>query len=296
MHIPDMMLQGAICPATAGLAAVGLASVGYAAYKTAAKPTAAFFASVTALIFAAQMADFPIPLGTSGHLIGATLAVALLGSAFGIIAMSLVVITQCLVFADGGISVLGANLLNLALIAALPAVIIREYFSATSFKHTAYFAAAFISTIAAAAACAVQLAIAGVVPIQSVLPAMFSAHALLGLAEGGLTVAALVVLSYATTKLGTARAWMLPLGIAVAIPVIISPFVVMLPVTSPIGLEWVAGELGFAHLAATFFAAPFAEYAVPFVPEIFSTALAGIIGIALIFASAYGMRQVLTQR
>ena len=117
MHIPDMMLQGAICPATAAIASIGLAGTAYAAYKTSIKPAASLFAGVTALIFAAQMVNFPILTGTSGHLLGATLAVALLGSAFGIMAMSLVVIVQCLIFADGGISVLGANLLNMALLA-----------------------------------------------------------------------------------------------------------------------------------------------------------------------------------
>jgi len=287
-----MMIQGVVCPVTGALAAIGVAGAAYAAYKTKVKPAASLFAGVTALIFAAQMANFPIHLGTSGHILGAALAVALLGSAFGMMAMSLVVIVQCLVFADGGISVLGANLLNMALIASLPAVLVRECFTTMPFKKTAYFGAAFVSTLLAAAACAVQLAIAGAAPLQNVLAAMLSVHALIGLAEAGLTVVVLVVLPYVAAKVAPQRAWMVPLGLAAVIAVIVSPFASVLPD----GLESVAGTLGFEPLSGALFAAPFAEYVVPAVSsEVLSTALAGFIGVALLFAAAYGTGRVLAR-
>ena len=325
MHIPDMMIQGAICPTVAALASVGLAGAAYAAHKTKVKPAASLFAGITALIFAAQMANFPIQLGTSGHLLGATLAVALLGSAFGIMAMSLVVIAQCLVYADGGISVLGANLLNMALLASLPAIIVREFYASASFKTIAYFAAAFVSTLLAAAACAVQLAAAGVAPLQSVLPAMLSIHAWIGLAEASLTVVALAVLSYAVTKVAPRRAWIVPLGFAAVIATFISPFAA----TSPDGLEFVAGALGCTcahghcavHTVAPLFAAPLANYLIPGAGldmvsgtlctcahgfcvvhtsasvsmGALSTALAGFIGVVLLTVIAYGAGRVLAR-
>ena len=297
MHIPDMMLQGAVCPVTAAIASFGLAGTAYAAYKTKVKPAASLFAGVTALIFAAQMVNFPIPLGTSGHILGATLAVAILGSTFGITAMSLVVIVQCLVFADGGISALGANLLNMALLASLPAVVVREIFNATPFKKTAYFVAAFVSTLIAAAACALQLATAGVAPLQSVLSAMLSVHLLIGLAEAGVTVAALAVLSYAVAQVASHRAWMVPLGIAAVTAIVVSPFAA----TAPDGLETVLGTLGctcahggcLVHSSSSLFSAPFAAYTVPAVSvEALSTALAGFIGIALLFPIAYSTGRI----
>ena len=280
MHIPDMMLQGAICPATAAVASMGLAGTVYATYKTKIKPAASLFAGVTALVFAAQMVNFPILVGTSGHLLGATLAVALLGSAFGIMAMSLIVITQCLVFADGGISVLGANLLNMALLASLPAVIVREFYTTASFKNTAYFAAAFVSTLLAATACAAQLAMSGVAPMQSVFSAMLSVHALIGLAEAGLTVALLVVLAHAISRVAPHRAWMVPLGFAAVVAVLVSPFAV----STPDGLESVAGTLGFLQ-SGSFIATPFAGY----------TALSGFVGMVALFAAAYGTGRVLAR-
>ena len=285
MHIPDMMLQGAICPATAAIASIGLVGTAYAAYKTKIKPAASLFAGVTALIFAAQMVNFPILTGTSGHLLGATLAVAMLGSAFGIMAMSLVVIVQCLIFADGGISVLGANLLNMALLASLPAILVREFYTSASYKETAYFAAAFLSTLLAAVACAIQLGVAGVAPVQSVLSAMLFVHAWIGLAEAGLTVVALIVLSSVATKVAPQRFGMVLLGFAAVVAVVLSPFAA----SSPDGLEAVAGMLGFHHLSDTFHPAPFADYTVPTIASAaLSTALAGFIGIATLFTVAYG--------
>jgi len=289
MHIPDMMLTGAVCPATAAIATIGLAGTAYAAYKTKIKPAASYFAGVTALIFAAQMANFPIQLDTSGHLLGATLAVALLGSAFGIMAMSLVVLSQCFLFADGGISVLGANLLNMALIASLPAVLVREFYTSASFKKTVYFAAAFVSVIVAATACAVELAMAGTASLQNVLPVMLYVHALIGLAEAGLTVALFVVLTQAVTRVAPHRAWMVPLGFAAVVALVVSPFAV----ATPDGLEWVAATFGCTcahgacamHMATPAFAAPFAEY----------TALTGFVGMIALFAVAYGAGRVLVR-
>ena len=238
MHIPDMMFTGAVCPTTGALAAIGVAGAAYAAYKTKVKPAIALFAGVTALVFVAQMVNYPILTDTSGHLLGATLAVALLGSAFGIMAMSTVVITQCLVLGDGGLTMLGANLLNIALLASLPAVLVREWLGA---KRSMYVAAAFLSTLVAATACAVQLAIAGVAPILSVLPAMLSVHALIALAEAGLTLGLLVVLAQTMTRVTPQRAWIAPLAIAVVVLLLV-PFAA----TTPDGLESVADKLGFA--------------------------------------------------
>jgi cobalt/nickel transport system permease protein len=299
MHIPDMMLQGAICPVTAALASAGLVGTAYVASKTKNKPAVPFFAGVTALIFAAQMANFPIQLGTSGHLLGATLAVALLGSAFGIMAMSLVVIAQCLVFADGGISVLGANLLNMALLTSLPAVIVREFVASASLRNlkiaALYFVAAFVSTLVAASAVAAQLAIGGPVPASflSVLSAMLSVHALIGLAEAGLTVALLVMLTQAITRVAPHRAWIVPLVFA-AVIALISPLALLAPPMD--GLEWVAHtRLGFGE--PVLFAAPFAGYTVPAVTsEALAYALAGFIGVALLFGVACGAGRMLVQK
>ncbi len=116
MHIPQNLLDGRICPVPAAVSGLCLAGAAFAAYRSAEKPDALRFAAVSAFIFAAQMMNFPISGGTSGHLLGGVLASALLGVPFGVLALALVVALQAVVFADGGLNVLGANILNMAVI------------------------------------------------------------------------------------------------------------------------------------------------------------------------------------
>ncbi|MDR0520524.1 MAG: energy-coupling factor ABC transporter permease [Planctomycetaceae bacterium] len=293
MHIPDMMIQGAVCPVTAGFAAIGLAGTAYAAWKSQTKPAAASFAAVSALIFAGQMLNFPIQPGTSGHILGATLAVALLGSGFGILAMALVVTAQCFVFGDGGISVLGANLLNMALIAALPAVAVRELILKPDFsaarRTVAYCLAAWISIIAAAFACSVEMAAAGAVPLQKILPPMLSVHAWIGLGEAAVTFAACALLMPHIVSVPNRRMWLAPLAAAVVMTLLLSPFAS----GSPDGLNWVAESLGILKTSAPLFVSPFADYTVPVVTsEAVSTALAGFIGAVMVFAAGCGVGKI----
>lgn len=117
MHIPDSMLQGNVCSATAAVSVLGLVAAAYYGLK-GQRPSASRFAAVTALIFAGQMMNFPVQYGTSGHLLGGVLAAHLLGTPFGVLSVALVVVIQSLVFADGGVTVLGANVLNMAIIGA----------------------------------------------------------------------------------------------------------------------------------------------------------------------------------
>jgi len=118
MHIPQNLLNGSICPITATLSVLCLTGAAWAAYRSGKKPDALRFAAVSAFIFAAQMMNFPISGGTSGHLLGGVLASALLGAPFGILALALVVAVQAVVFADGGLNVLGANVFNMAILGA----------------------------------------------------------------------------------------------------------------------------------------------------------------------------------
>jgi cobalt/nickel transport system permease protein len=128
MHIPDSMLQGAICPWTAVACTVGLAGAAWAcrAAKENAKPTPLLFGGVTALVFAAQMVNYPLAGGVSGHLLGGVLAASLLGTPFAVMAMALVVGLQAMLFGDGGMTVLGANLLNMAVLGAGGGGLLRE--------------------------------------------------------------------------------------------------------------------------------------------------------------------------
>ena len=112
------MLSGAVCPVSAALAATGVAASAYALAKGGKAPSALKFSLVSATVFGLQMLNYPVWSGISGHLIGGVFAASLLGIPAAILSLSIVLILQTLMFADGGILMLGANVLNMALLGA----------------------------------------------------------------------------------------------------------------------------------------------------------------------------------
>ncbi len=113
MHIPDGYLDLSI----AGLFYILTLSVlGYSIYRLRGKKLTPLFGVLAAAIFAAQMLNWPIPGGTSAHFVGGALAGILLGPYAGSLAMAVVLTIQCLVFADGGVTALGANIWNMGIV------------------------------------------------------------------------------------------------------------------------------------------------------------------------------------
>lgn len=137
-------------------------------------------AQLGALVFALQMLNFPIASGTSGHFLGGALLVIVLGPLEAVLTMSLVLIVQALVFADGGVFVLGMNILNMGVIGVFTA-----YFVYKKFKSI--FNAAFLSVLAAAFFCSLELILSGNGGF-AVLEGMMKYHFLIGIAEGILTI------------------------------------------------------------------------------------------------------------
>ena len=148
------MLTGSVCPVTGLIAIGGLALTSVLAVKQKEKPAASRFGAVAALIFGLQMLNFPISGSTSGHLVGGALAAGLLGTPFGILALYLIVTVQALVFGDGGVYSLGANILTMGLVGAGTGGYLRTLFSGFSGLSSSSgnsilhdFPAAFISAI-----------------------------------------------------------------------------------------------------------------------------------------------------
>lgn len=194
MHIPDGFI-GAGVSAGAGLVSAG--GVGVGLRKAAAEledRQAPLAGLVAAFIFAVQMLNFPIAAGTSGHLLGGVLAAVLVGPWAGAICIALVLLIQALVFADGGLSALGLNVLNMALIGGLGGyavfVLARRVLPRTrSGVVAASAAAAFVSVVLASIGFVVEYALGGVgdVPIGTVLTAVAGVHALIGVGEATIT-------------------------------------------------------------------------------------------------------------
>lgn len=196
MHIPDGFVSDPV--AIVG-AATSVAVIGYAVVRCGRdldERRVPLVGATAAFIFAMQMLNFPVAGGTSGHFLGAALAAILLGPWLGAVVMAVVLVVQALVFADGGVTALGVAILNMAVIATLVVGVLSRLVRAVVPPTRAGLlgvaaAGAWLSVMAAALATAVELGMSGTVPYGTVLPAMLGVHAVIGVGEAMITVAAL---------------------------------------------------------------------------------------------------------
>jgi len=193
MHIPPGFLEPKVWIPMAGISA---ASVGYALKKTGNildERKTPVLGVIGAFIFAAQMVNFPVAGGTSGHLMGAALAVGLFGVWPSIVIMASVVLMQALLFQDGGIDALGANIFNMSVAGCVISGLIigtgTKKGSKIFYLRTAF--GAWLAVVVASVLCALELALSGTSPIKVVLPAMVVIHSVIGIFEGIITVVAL---------------------------------------------------------------------------------------------------------
>lgn len=298
MHIPDGFLDARVAAATAAVAAVGVAVALGRARGTLPPRRVPLIGLAAAFVFAAQMLNFPVAAGTSGHLLGGLLAAVLLGPAAAVVVMTAVLILQCFMFADGGVTALGANVLNMALLAPLSGYLVyravrglarpdpRGLLLAAGF-------AAWCSTVIAAGACALELALSGVVPARLALPAMVGVHMLIGLGEAAITMLVLAAVMRARPELLSAPdaggrrpiRWSVAVAVVAAL-VLAAPFASSLPD----GLEHVAERFGFAGHAMPLLDAPLSYGGAGAWPVL--AAAAG--GTLAAFALAYGLARALT--
>lgn len=307
MHVPDGFLDARTLVVTAAVASVGFGLALRAVRRHLPPRRVPLIGLAAAFVFAAQMLNFPVAAGTSGHLIGAALASVLLGPAAAVVAMTAVLLLQSLMFADGGITALGANVLNLAVIAPLVAhAVYRVVRSAAGAgpRGTLLAAgfAAWCSTMAAALACAAQLAASGVVAWGTVLAAMGGVHMVIGLGEAVITMLIVAVVVRARPELvmlaEPAEAMWRGRTLAYGAVLAIGSMVLVAPFASPLpdGLEHVAERFGFASRAVAGQPAPLPDYTVtPLVDASpwLATVIAGGLGALVAFAVAWFVARAL---
>ena len=191
MHIPDGFIDVSTSAAAGVVAAGGVAVCLRRSAASLDEKQAPLAGLVAAFVFAAQMLNFPVAGGTSGHLIGGTLAAVLVGPWAGALCVTVVLIVQALLFADGGLSALGLNVLNMALVTT--AVGYGTFALLRRVLHdritTAAGIAAAVSVVASAAAFAIEYAIGGTAGVspRDVFTAMVGVHTLIGVGEGVIT-------------------------------------------------------------------------------------------------------------
>lgn len=323
MHIPDGFVSGPINGATA---AVSAAAVGVAMWRAGRELREREFrvpllATTAAFVFAAQMLNFPIGGGTSGHFLGAATAAALLGPWSACIVVALVLVVQALLFGDGGVTALGSNIMNMGIIGGMVSYAamcgLRALLPAGRGGYVAAAAAAsWCSVVLASSACALELAMSGTSPVGIAFPAMAGTHAVIGVGEALICTAVLTAVAAARPDIlpewakldrtGSAhaaqrrRVWALAaagLVVAIALAVFGSPFAS----SSPDGLEKVAEEKGFMEQASeektVWKSSPFHDYAVAGVEsERVSTGLAGFVGTGTVFCLGFVTIKLFTRK
>jgi len=200
MHIPDGFVSAPVAAIGYVVAGVALAIAVRQTNRNLQEKLVPLMGVMAAFIFAAQMMNFPVAGGTSGHMLGAALATMLLGPWAAMIVMACVVGVQALVFQDGGLAALGTNVFNMGVVAVLVSYVM--YWPVAAFgngwrllHYGAGFAAAWASVQVAALFTSFELAVSGTSPLQVALPAMMGVHALIGVGEGLITVAAMAFIA-----------------------------------------------------------------------------------------------------
>jgi cobalt/nickel transport system permease protein len=320
MHIPDGFLDLKTAVTTGVLSVAGLALALRRLRHGLPRRRVPLMGLAAAFLFAAQMLNFPVAAGTSGHLLGAVLAAILLGPSAAVVVVTAVLLVQALLFADGGVLALGANVFNMAIVAVLGGFAVFRALERLLPGERGFLAAAAFaswwSILLASIACAAELSWSRVAPWGLVFPAMAGTHMVIGLGEA--LIAALVMAAILKTRpdlldvpgregrirtppaASAASPSRLRVPAAFALVSVLGLLVFGAPFAStrPDGLERVAETLGFgARATAPLVPAPMADYRVPgFASAEAATWAAALLGVLAVFALAYALAIALSPK
>lgn len=199
MHIPDFMFPVAQGIVYWVIALIFIVLALRWARQSMGEEKVPLVAVLAAGIFAIQALNIPIPWGTSGHMVGAALAAIVLGSPYaGVFVLTLVLLVQGIIFGDGGITVMGANIINMGVVGGFVGYYgYNGIVKVINNPYAAAFIAGWASLFISAILCAVELAVAGTFPLALGLTFMGGYHAVIGLIEGGITAVALYLIASA---------------------------------------------------------------------------------------------------
>ncbi|MFD9331723.1 energy-coupling factor ABC transporter permease [Streptomyces sp. NPDC060065] len=329
MHVPDGFINAPVSAVTGVVAAGAIAVSLKGARRELDEKTAPLAGLVAAFIFAVQMLNFPVAAGTSGHLLGGALAAILVGPYTGVLCVSVVLLMQGILFADGGLTALGVNITDMAIVTTVVAyAVFRGLVKVLPRGRRSITAAAFVSALlsvpAAAVAFTLLYALGGTtdVSIDKVATAMVGVHILIGLGEAAITALTVgAVIAVRPDLVYGARGLTQQLKLRVNGELVDAPTVTPAPVAartshrkvwitglvaslvlagfvsfyasaSPDGLEKVAEDQGIAEAAKEHSAAdsPLADYGVKDVSNArISGGLAGVIGVGVTVVAGTGV-------
>jgi cobalt/nickel transport system permease protein len=284
MHIPDNFLS---TPVWASLDAVSIPAIGLLARRASRElddSRIPLLGVMGAFVFAAQMINFPVGIGTSGHLVGGALLVSTLGAAPAALVMTAIIAIQAFVFQDGGVLALGANVFNMAIAGVLAGYLPMYLWSAANRRRQAIFAGAFLSVMVSASLALAELLISGIAMPRPVILISLALFAMSALMEGAITVA--VVEAIEKLNPGLVRRTDPSSGRAIAAlscaAVLLGGVGFLMASAAPDGIQNLGAQFGLT--AKSGFHAPLADYALGFFESAWlRRASAGLAGLLLIY-------------
>lgn len=288
MHIPDGFLA---TPVWAGLDAAAAPAVAWLARRAGRgfdERRIPMLGVMGAFVFAAQMINFPVGVGTSGHLLGGALLAQTLGPSAAAVTMTAILAIQALVFQDGGVLALGANICNMALVGVLAGYMPLAALGFERRRLSAFLGGVF-SVMAGAVLAIAELLVSGVGMPGSVLAVTMGLFLITALIEGAITTAvvgAIGVVNPAWIRqphAGLTRKVLLGLG---ASALLLATGGAFLASTAPDGLDSLAAKIGLGERTRVLLAAPMPDYEARwFSSPAFGKVAAGLAGLVMIFAA-----------
>jgi cobalt/nickel transport system permease protein len=299
VHIPDGFLSTPVWAAMNAAAAGSVAYLARRARQTVDESRIPALGVMGAFVFAAQMINFPVGLGTSGHLLGGALMAVTLGPAAASVVMTAIVVVQALVFQDGGILALGANVFNLAIAGVAAAYLPYRLWSSGRFRDSAIFLGGLLSVVAGAVLAVAELLLSGVRMGGAMVGVSFGLFVVTGVLEGAVTVA--VVRSLEAMRPDWVRApdrsGRLVVGALAGAAAVLAAVGVLAASAAPDVLERLAERAGIAGRARGLWATPMADYQLRGVgSEWLGQAGAGLAGVVATAAAALVLGRLIARR
>lgn len=298
MHIPDGILS---IPVWASLQAVSLPAVGWMARKAKAdvdESRLPLLGVMGAFVFAAQMVNFPVGVGTSGHLLGGALLATTLGPATAALVMTAILVVQALIFQDGGILALGANIFNMAILGVFAGYLPYHFWGGGPWRRASIFLGGLLSVLTGACLALVQLILSGSNMPLGMVGLSLGLFLVTAIVEGAITLAVFEAIErlnphWVRTSAGQGRVW----GLLAAAALLLGLVGAVFASAAPDVLERLTQQAGMASQATSLFTSPFGDYewqmaASPWLRK----AGAGLFGLALIYLICVVSARLLRRR
>jgi cobalt/nickel transport system permease protein len=299
VHIPDGFLSTPVWATLDACAVPAVATMARRAQRGSDDDKAPLLGVMGAFVFAAQMINFPVGAGTSGHLLGAALLAYTLGPAAASVVMTAILAIQALVFQDGGVLALGANTINMAIAGVLVGYLPFYLWGGGSRRRLVLFLGGALSALAAAALALTELLISGVPITKSMLGvslALFFAAALL---EGAITLAVIEALERIqpnfVQKPRQGRPGALAAVVVAALMLAAAGF--LFTSAAPDGIQQLGRETGVVAHARALFSTPFRDYEAAFLRSGWQRkAFAGLAGLGAVYAACAVIGRAVTRK